>query len=469
MRAVLAHHVIFHWNRLGLSRQDQATLAALAKAEVMGTNRQRAVSTSGASPHEATVARVSSDTLQASAGHLRNALVDQLIEQGNIRTARVEEAMRTVPRHEFVPHASLEEAYANATVDTKFDAGGTPISCASQPNIVARMLEQLQVEPGHNILELGAGTGYNAALLAHLAGSDGHVTTIDVDDDIVDGARRALASASVTNATVVLGDGALGYGDGAPYHRTIATVGAHAVPHAWLDQLAPGGRLLTPLRLRGTVARSVTFEHHEGAWRSVNSAMNTFMPLRQGIADDPRRLIPVTSDGAVTLVTNSDQRVDTDALADVLHQPSTQVWTGVTFRGPESAEWLELWLACTIPGGLSRMPAQPQAIQSGLLTAPYPSSTACFHDKALTYLTRRKATHTAHDGATLYEFGVIGHGPGADVLVEQVADAARTWDRHYRSRKVVFEIQPLDNRPLAPRPGRFTFDNALNRILIEWR
>ncbi|MFD0853595.1 hypothetical protein ACFQ07_15265, partial [Actinomadura adrarensis] len=69
----------------------------------------------------------------------------------------------------------------------------------------------------------------------------------------------------------------------------------------------------------------------------------------------------------------------------------------------------------------------------------------------------------------LYEFGVIGHGPGSDALAKQVADAARDWDRHYRNREVVFEIQPLDDQPPASRPGSFAFDNALNRILIEWR
>ncbi|MFC6930543.1 hypothetical protein ACFQHO_09550 [Actinomadura yumaensis] len=267
-------------------------------------------------------------------------------------------------------------------------------------------------------------------MLAHLTGPTGptgHVTTIDVDDDIVDGARTALAAVGIDNVTVILGDGALGHADNAPYDRIIATVSAHAVPHAWLDQLAPGGRLLTPLRLRGTVARSIAFEPHDGAWRSVSSEMNTFMPLRQGIADDPRRLVPLTRDGTVTLVTSGGQEIDAEALSDVLHQPTTQVWTGPTFRGQESAEWLGLWLACTMPSGLNRMPAKPQAIESGLLSAPYPSSTACFDQTALTSLTRRKASHTASDGAGLYEFGVIGHGPGGDTLAEQVADAVRTW------------------------------------------
>ncbi|MEU8310528.1 methyltransferase, FxLD system [Actinomadura sp. NPDC048955] len=347
---------------------------------------------------------MSNDTIEAaSAEPLRHALVNQLMEHGLIRTGRVEEAMRTVPRHMFVPQAPLEKAYANATVDIKLDAGGASISCASQPGIVAMMLEQLQVEPGHKILELGAGTGYNAGLLAYLADPTGHVTTIDVDDDLVEGARTSLAAAGIDNVTVILGDGALGHADNAPYDRVIATVGAHAVPHAWLDQLAPGGRLLTPLRLRGTVARSIAFEQQDGAWRSLSSEMNTFMPLRQGIADDPRRMVPVTSDGTVTLVT------------------------------------------------------------------PYPSSTACSDQATLTYLTRRKATHAAPDGASLYEFGVIGHGPGRDALAEQVAESVRTWDHEYRGREVTFEIQPLDSPPPAQGPGRFTFSNALNRILIEWR
>ncbi|MEU6036119.1 methyltransferase, FxLD system [Actinomadura sp. NPDC047616] len=468
LRAVLAHHLIFHWNRLGLAREDQGTLAALAKEVVMETE-DNAVFPRRAGSRNTTVGAVSSNTIGTSAEHLRTALVDQLMEQGRIRTARVREAMRTVPRHVFVPHAPLEKAYANTTVDTKFDAGGAPISCASQPDIVAMMLEQAQVEPGHKVLELGAGTGYNAGLLGHLVGERGHVTTIDVDDDIVQGARAGLTSAGIDNVTVVLGDGALGYADNAPYDRIIATVGAHGVPHAWLDQLASTGRLLAPLRLRGSVSRSIAFERKDGAWRSVNSEMNTFMPLRQGIADDPRRLVPLTPDSTVTLVTNGDQTVDAEALADVLHQPRCEVWTGVTFRGPESAEWLELWLTCTMPNGLSRMPATRQAIDNGLLSAPYPSSTATFDHGALTYLTRRKATKTAPDGATLYEFGVIGHGPGGDKLAEQVADAVRTWDGEYRGRQAEFELQPLDSESPKSRPGRFAFDNALNRIIIEWR
>ncbi|MGW8552837.1 methyltransferase, FxLD system [Streptomyces tubercidicus] len=469
LRAVIAHHGIFHWNRLGLPAEDQRTLSTAAREVVMGTS-DNAASTRTEGSQSTTVNGVNSDTVEASsAERLRTQLIDQLVDEGCVRTPRVEEAMRTVPRHLFVPNAPLDKAYGNAPVNTKFDESGASISCASQPDIVGMMLEQLEAGPDQKILELGAGTGFNAGLLGYLIGEKGHVTTIDVDEDIVDGARAGLAAAGIYNVEVILGDGAVGHAPNAPYDRIIATVGAHGVPHAWLDQLAPGGRLLTPLRLRGSVSRSIAFEEKDGAWRSVGSQMNTFMPLRRGIADDPRVFVPLDPDNTVTLVTNGDQTVDPEALSDIFRQPRAEVWTGVHFRGPESAEYLELWLTCTMPNGLSRMPAKPEALKSGLVTAPYASSTAVFKGPTLTYLTRRRAAEKAPDGANLYEFGVIGHGPDGAALAGDVADQIRTWDRDFRSRDVSFEIQPLDASPLAPKPGRFAFDNKLNRIVIEWQ
>ncbi|WP_307843535.1 methyltransferase, FxLD system [Streptomyces sp. B15] len=470
LRSVLAHHALFHFNRLGLPREDQHTLSTLAKEVVMGTN-DSAESTPSASPPATTVATVNTDTIEATnADRLRVQLIDQLKVDGCIRTPRVEEAMRTVPRHVFVPEASLEEAYGNAPVNIKHDETGASISCASQPDIVAMMLEQLDVEPGHKVLELGAGTGFNAALLGHLVGEKGHVTTIDVDDDLVEGARAGLDAAGIDNVEVILGDGALGHAPNAPYDRIEATVGAHGVPHAWLDQLAPGGRLLTPLRLRGSVSRSILFEEgSHGRWRSIGSEMNTFMPLRAGIADDPRRFVKLTEDGSVTLVTNGDQAVDVEALTGVLTQARAEAWTGVNFRGPESAEWLELWLTCTMPNGLSRMPAHKEAIERGVVTRPYASSTAVFDGGTLTYLTRRLADEKAPDGSNLYEFGVIGHGPDAQGLANRVTEQARIWDRDYRGRDVQFEIQDLYTTPPTSKPGRFAFDNALNRVIIEWQ
>jgi protein-L-isoaspartate(D-aspartate) O-methyltransferase len=470
LRAVLAHHLIFHANRTGLSLDDQSTMSALAREVTMGTN-DRAVSSPGADTDPTNLDPVNSNPTDqiSTADRLRYGLVDEVVGEGRVRTPSIKEAMQTVPRHLFVPDASLEQAYANSTVDIKRAEDGTSISCASQPSVVGLMLEQLQVEPGHNVLELGAGTGYNAGLLGHLAGPFGHVTTIDVDDDLVINARSHLAAAGIGNVTVLRSDGALGYPDAAPYDRIIATVGAHGVPTAWLDQLALGGRLVVPQRLRGSVSRSISYENHDGNWVSVGSEMNTFMPLRKGIADDDRRLIALAANGSVRLQTNSEQAIDAAALAGVIDQPSTVIWSEVYYQAMESPEWMELWLTCTMPGGLNRMPFSAEAVGNLLLDDPYPSSTAVVDKGALTYLVRRLSDRRTPEGAKLWEFGVVGHGPSSDDLAERVRESMRTWDHDYRGCEARFELKARGAAPTESDAGRFSFATPLNQLIIDWQ
>ncbi|MEW2066234.1 methyltransferase, FxLD system [Streptomyces sp. NPDC007346] len=471
LRAVIAHHIIFHTNRAGLLRDDQSALSNIAREAVMGTSDHTASPTESTTDADS-VKGVNTDTITTStsdAERLRNALVDQLRADGNVRTPGVETALRTVPRHVFVPDAPLEDAYANAPVHIKYATDGSSISCASQPGVVALMLDQLDARQGERVLELGAGTGYNAGLLAHLVGESGHVTTLDVDDDLVEGARAHLSAAGTTNVEAVTRDGALGYAEGAPYDRIIATVGAHGVPHAWLQQLAPRGRLLVPQRLKGTVSRSIAYEQRDGRWMSLGSEMNTFMPLRRGIADDDRRVIPLSTDGTVRLQAPAGQEIDAEALAGVLHEPRTEEWTGMTVRAMESPEWMELFLTCSLPSGLIRM-LFPQAAKGTLLTEdPYPSSTAAVDKGAVTYLARRLSEKKTPEGGKLWEFGVIGHGPGSDELAAKVAAAIRAWDLEYRNREATFEIQPLDAPAIEQRAGLFALDTPLNRIVVDWR
>ncbi|WP_411142322.1 methyltransferase, FxLD system [Streptomyces sp. x-80] len=471
LRAVITHHLIFHANRAGLLPDDQSALFNIAREAVMGSSDNTASPAEG-TPETTSVRLVNTDTLAASeadAAQLRNALVDKIRESGYARTSAVETALRTVPRHLFVPEATLEDAYANTVVDVKFDTDGTSISCASQPQIVAIMLDQLDAQPGERILELGAGTGYNAALLAHLVGETGHVTTIDVDDDLVEGARAHLAAAGFTNVEALTRDGAVGHAAGAPYDRIIATVGAHGVPHAWMQQLAPGGRLVVPQRLKGSVSRSIAYEERDGRWTSVSSKMNTFMPLRRGIADDDRPVIPLSTDGTVRLQTSAGQPIDAAALAGAMEQPRTEEWTGMMVRVMESPEWMELFVSCSLPSGLMRM-LFPNDAKGTLLTEdPYPSSTAVVDKGAVTYLARRLSEKKTPQGGKLWEFGVIGHGPGSDELAARVADAIRTWDREYRDREATFEIQPLDAPAIERAPGLFALDTPLNRIVVDWR
>ncbi len=164
------------------------------------------------------------------------------------------------------------------------------ISCISAPSIVATQLEQLGAQPGHKVLEAGAATGYNAALMGKIVSPGGQVWTPDVDQDLVAGASKNLARAGVDNATATLADGAAGLPEHAPYDRIIFTVGAGDVPVKILDQLAPGGRLVLPMRIRGSISRSFAFERDGQTWKTVSCEMATFIPLRKGVCDD--RYIP---------------------------------------------------------------------------------------------------------------------------------------------------------------------------------
>lgn len=121
-----------------------------------------------------------------------------------------------------------------------------PSSSCSKPSIVAAMLDALDVQPGQAVLEIGTGTGWNAALLEHRVGRNGRVVTIEVDDAVADGARAAL-SATGHRPLVITGDGLAGAPEHAPYDRIIATAAIReTVAQAWLEQLCPGGVLVTP-------------------------------------------------------------------------------------------------------------------------------------------------------------------------------------------------------------------------------
>lgn len=187
-----------------------------------------------------------------------------------------------MPRHLFVPWLALPDAYADAAFR---DPDSTPEtdSSVSQPTAVAMMLEAFDAQVGMRVLEIGAGSGYNAALLTHLVGEGGHVVTVDLEDFLVEKARRQLAAAGFGQVEVVQGDGALGYPPGAPFDRIVATVGLLEVPPAWPEQLAPGGKIVTPLYLGGAPQDHilVSLELRDGYLEGVGLA-NLRMVLFRG-------------------------------------------------------------------------------------------------------------------------------------------------------------------------------------------
>jgi protein-L-isoaspartate(D-aspartate) O-methyltransferase len=169
---------------------------------------------------------------------LRARMVSEQLAGRGIRDARVLEAMSQVPRHEFVDEAWRARSYDDCPLPA--GAGQT----ISQPWIVARMLELAGVEPGQRVLEVGCGTGYQAALLARIAA---RVVAVERLPELAEAARVRLRALGVGNVEVIVADGSRGWRAEAPYARVLVAAAAPHVPGALLDQLEPGGRLVMPV------------------------------------------------------------------------------------------------------------------------------------------------------------------------------------------------------------------------------
>lgn len=184
--------------------------------------------------------------------NLRRSLVDRLEKNGSIRSDKVKRAFLSVPREVFVPEIAREHGLARVYQDdalpTAKDARGIPISSSSQPAIMALMLELLDLQPGSNVLEVGAGTGYNAAVISRIVGRRGRVISIDIEPEFVAKASSALLGVGST-AEVVTGDGRNGWLSGAPYDRIMVTASSSEIPIQWRDQCKLGGKIVMPLRL----------------------------------------------------------------------------------------------------------------------------------------------------------------------------------------------------------------------------
>lgn len=225
---------------------------------------------------------------------LRQAMVTTLRDEGLITSDSVAAAMNAVPRHDFAPGEPLEKVYqTNTTLVPKIDAQGRQTSVVSASHVQAIQLEQADVRPGMNVLEIGSG-GYNAALIAEIVGPTGSVTTVDIDADIVDRARAGLRRAGYEQVNVVLADAEHGVAQHAPYDRIIVTVGAWDIPPAWLDQLTPDGRIVVPLRFAG-ITRLIAFDRAPGSsvLTASNYRLGSFVPM-QGDGAASEQLIPVT-------------------------------------------------------------------------------------------------------------------------------------------------------------------------------
>ncbi|HYW27366.1 MAG TPA: methyltransferase domain-containing protein [Terriglobales bacterium] len=207
-------------------------------------------------------------------------LVAQLESTGSLRDPAVAGAFRAVLRHRFLPGRPLDEVYDDSAIMTKVGNRGVPLSSSSQPTIMAIMLQLLRPQPGNRVLEVGAGTGYNAALIAHLVGPAGLVVTVDIDPELAARARANLDAAGMPGVQVRAADGATGWPAAAPYDRVIVTASTDDLAPAWTEQLAPGGRLVLPLMLAGPGQLCAAFVRQDGDLAARELCLCGFMPMR---------------------------------------------------------------------------------------------------------------------------------------------------------------------------------------------
>ncbi|WP_322747947.1 MULTISPECIES: methyltransferase, FxLD system [unclassified Frankia] len=401
---------------------------------------------------------VTTDPARAAA--LRHSLVDELVTAGSIVSGEIEAAFRTVPRHLFAPEVPLDEAYANDVVRTKRDEHGMTISSVSAPWLQAAMLEQAGLRPGLRCLEIGSG-GYNAALMAELVGPAGAVTTVDIDPDVADRARRCLADAGYDQVHVVLADAEGGVAEFAPYDRIIAAVGVADVPPAWVDQLAEGGRLVVPLRMRG-LRRSVAFVREGAHLVSLGHEMAGFVDI-QGAGAQRERLVTLHGDD-VGLRIDDSEPVDADGLRGALLQPRVQAWSGVRFGGMEPFDGLFLWLAT----GLSDFCLVTRARTDVARTLVDPCSPigtpTLLGGRSFAYLAFREIDTDAR----IYEFGVYAHGPDAETLAQAMNDQVRTWNREHRDGPAAVISLHRSDTPVDQLPRGRVIERRHTKIVIFW-
>ncbi|MET9290826.1 methyltransferase, FxLD system [Streptomyces sp. NPDC003077] len=396
---------------------------------------------------------------------LRDSLVRELRDLRALRTSEVERAIRAVPRHLFVPEVPLSEAFAaQRAVVTKRDATGVSISSVSAVRVQAFMLEQAAIRPGMRVLEIGSG-GYNAALIWELVGPSGEVTTIDIDPEVVERARRCLTAAGYERVRVMRADGEEGEPKQAPYDRILVTAGAWAISPAWVEQLAEGGRIVVPLRMRG-LTRSVALEREDERLVSRSYELCGFVPM-QGAGERRERLAILHEEEGreVGLRLDDEQSVDAERLGAALRRPPATAWSGVTVGGMEPFDDLDLWLA-TVLRDFALLAAGPAAREAGLVKSASPMGVPTLLDHGSGSFAYRTVRSTGEKDR--YELGAYAHGPQAEAVADRLVRQIRDWDERQRGGPGPrFEVLPADT-PHQQLPFGRVLDKGRTKVSISW-
>lgn len=411
------------------------------------------------------------DAEKARAHHRR--LVDRLKARGHLADPRLEAAFRAVPRHLFLPGVPLAEVYRDRHLVTK-STDGVNLSSSTTPSLMAGMLAQLDLAPGLRVLEIGAGTGYNAALLAHLVGEAGEVVSLDIDEDIAAGARRNLAALGCRRVRVLCRDGAGGLPEGAPWDRILLTVRAAQVAPAWRRQLAEGGRLVLPLAIRRSifVQVAVAFEDEGGVLTSRSVRPSSFMNLRGALAREGERTIPLGPEPGLSLVVGRDGPVDADAVYRLLTGSYRDRRTGLKVSLPEIGAGLQLWMTLRDPdtcGVVARGALAERGPVPHLMGSPGASVMAggLFDGSSLCLLHRPARPPASRRAAELV---VRGYG-ASETLAARLQDQLRAWDRAGRpaAEDLRIRILPPGEEPRLHAPeDAYVLEETWGRLVFDW-
>ncbi|GAA4921849.1 hypothetical protein GCM10023223_48670 [Stackebrandtia albiflava] len=330
------------------------------------------------------------------------------------------DAFRAVPRHVFAPNNPLAEVYSpRDPVITKRDANGVAISSVSAPEIQAFMLEQASIEPGMRVLEIGSG-GFNAALASELVGESGHVTSIDIDDEVTARAAAMLKSAGFDhNVDVVCADATSWLPDDGSWDRIIVTVGAWDIPPLWTERLAANGRLVVPLRLRG-ITRSLALIPDNGHLAATSAEVCGFVQMQGRDAHEERLFLLQGKDIGLRF-DDDNTPADMTALDGVLATERAVEWTDVTTRAGESFDSLELYLAARLPH-FCLLTVAPGAGEQLVGHDEHRFRLAHVAGDSFAYLVSRRRA----DG--LFAFGASAFGSNARVAAAQMVDQIEAWN-----------------------------------------
>lgn len=411
-------------------------------------------------PHAAEQPSVDGEPAQAV--RLRHTMAETLRAQGWVKSPHVLEALRTVQRHRFAPEFPLSTAYEdNLAIVTRRDEDGRAVSSVSALWLQADMLENLHVEPGMTVAEVGSG-GYNAELLASATGPTGRVVTVDLDPYVVRRTRRLTAEAGSGRVTALYGDGSMGAPGHVPaggFDGMMITHNVWDVAMAWREHLAQGRYLVLPLEVHG-YTRAIALQRQGDVLHSRHWRFCGFVRDRGAAA----RTAPAVrlADDVVTVAWEDGLPGDTSGLDEALSGPRHERATGVVIPGEYSFETLQLY-AATVLQGFCRL-SVPE--RSELVTQR--DAAAIVGGGSLAYLTHVKVHDEPKPADSRYEFYVHAYGPAAPNLADRFAACVQAWDRHVRETGYPpLTVHPAGT-PSDQLPAGYVLDKPSARLVFQW-